>query len=218
MVRKILTIKVERVMLQFTGLLPGEHPNPNPDKPGKTNILSATLKYPTTGVPTVASTMQLNLIPGEEQTFDVSDFFASGLFKQDVIDGTILEITVIEQDTPGTFEKVLLQIFGAVFNTGLGIVTGGLSKILGAVINLGTGAVTDSLKAAGGVEKQVVGSSGKIVMNMADFTAEPLRQAIGLTVPEEISRNFFDNTGTEQTLTVAKDSNNGEIVIVVTAE
>ncbi len=214
---KLVTVKVESVMLHYTGLLPGEHPNPNPDNPDKKNVLTATLLYPRSGAPTVASVLQFDLAPDVPATPDLTDFFDSGLFKEEVLDETILEIEVVERDTSSVFEKALLQIFATLFSAGIGVATGGLDKILGAITALATGSITDSLKKAGDDQKQSVGKSEKIRLKVDELTEAPIRLAIGLTVPEDIERRFFGAGGVEETLRIPKGSPNGEVILSVTA-
>lgn len=217
MSKKLLTVKVESLKLAYTGLLPGEHPSPNPGNPNKKNALTATLLYPRSGAPTVASLMQFDLTPNVAATPNLDDFFDSGLFKEEVLDETILELEIVERDTSTVFEKALLQVFATLFGAAIGVATGGLSKILGAITGLASSTITDSLKKSGDDQKQSIGKSGKIRLKVDELRDRPQRMGIPLIVPEDIVRKFFGPGGTEQTLTVQKNSTNGEIVLQVSA-
>jgi hypothetical protein len=217
MLKKLLVVKVESVTLPFTGLLPGEQAKPAGDSEPKRNALAATLQYPRSGAPSVATVMPLDLRPGTALRRDLGDFFDSGLFKEEVQGETILEIEITESDTSSVFEKALVQAFAAVFGAGVGIATGGLSKIFGAITNLGAGAITDSIKKAGGSQKQSIGRSDKIRLRMDAIAETPVRMALGLAAPERIERSYFEGAA-QKTLTIEKGSPNGEIVLAVSAE
>jgi hypothetical protein len=209
-------VKVKNVTVQFTGLLPGEEARAAGEGCETRNALAATLLYPRSGAPSVATVMSLDLQPGVALNRDIGDFFDSGLFKEEVQGETILEIGIIERDMSSAFEKALLQIFTTVLSTGVGIATGGLTKILGAITSLGTGAITDSIKKTGDEQKQMIGKSSKIRLRMDCLTEEPLHMAVGLAVPERIERTYFER-GVQKTLTIDAGSPNGEIVLEVSA-
>jgi hypothetical protein len=216
MVKKLLIVKVESVKLPFTGMLPGEKPKPAGVGQESRNALAATLLYPRSGAPSVATVMPLDLRPREALERDLGDFFDSGLFKEEVQGETILEIEITERDVSSAFEKAMLQVFATVLSTGLGIASGGLTKILGAITSLGTSAITDSIKQAGNDQKQSIGRSEQIRLRMDELTENPIRMACGLTAPERIERQFFEG-GVQKTLTIEKGSPNGEIVLQVSA-
>ncbi|HLI85776.1 MAG TPA: hypothetical protein VKV17_17815 [Bryobacteraceae bacterium] len=216
MLKKVLIVKVESVTVPFTGLLPGEQPKPAADGQPKRNALAATLLYPRSGAPSVATVMPLDLRPQTALRRDLGDFFDSGLFKEEVQGETILEIEITESDVHSALEKALIQVFTTLLSTGLGVATGQLPQILGAVTNLGCGAITDSIKKAGDDQKQSIGKSDKIRLRMDAITETPVRMALGLTAPEKIERSYFEG-GVQKTLTIEKGAPNGEIVLEVSA-
>jgi hypothetical protein len=196
MSKKLLTVKIESILVNVNGEVPGA----KPDKTNQRNVLTATLLYPRSGAPSVASAKQFDLQPGKSpDRLDQADFFSCGLFKEEVNDETILEIAVTDRDIASNFEKGFVQVFSA---------------ILGA-------AITGGVKNAGADSSVTIGQTDKVRLKMDDLAEAPTRMTLGFTVPALIEKNFFAPGPTgdpvEQRMRIEAGSANGTITLLVSA-
>jgi hypothetical protein len=218
MSKKLLTVKIESILVNVNGEVPGA----KPDKTNQRNVLTATLLYPRSGAPSVASAKQFDLQPGKSpDRLDQADFFSCGLFKEEVNDETILEIAVTDRDIASNFEKGFVQVFSAILGAGLTAATAGTGQILGAITGLALKAITGGVKNAGADSSVTIGQTDKVRLKMDDLAEAPTRMTLGFTVPALIEKNFFAPGPTgdpvEQRMRIEAGSANGTITLLVSA-
>ncbi len=61
----------------------------------------------------------------------------SGLFKEEVLDETLLQIKVTDTDKASKTDVFVLKLLSALVGTALGVATKGLSNFLGAIAGVG---------------------------------------------------------------------------------
>jgi hypothetical protein len=220
MSKRTLWVSIESITVLVNGDVPGQSA---PTEDDKRNAVLATLTYPRSGAPTVNSGQQYNLPNNSAFQPDQTDFFTSGLFKEIVQDETILQIKITDTDRASKAEKIFLKILGALVNAGLAAATGNLTGFLGAIAGAGVDQVKTGLGTLGDDQVFVIGQTEKIRLNVDNLPTDrnnPLRMALGLTVPDDIDKPFFvlgpDGAETKH-LILPKGTPNGEIVLRVAA-
>jgi hypothetical protein len=185
--RGILRLSLKSVTVESNGDVP-EDKNPEAASKDKNNVLVASLRYPRSGAPSVASTMKMNLESGVTLAFDTSNFWESGLFKEEVDGETVLKLQVLDRDVPGKLTKLFATLFGTIFKAGLGVLTGGISNaIVGAVAALPAEAFASTFKVDG--ETFTVLGEGELALQAGGI---PPQIAIYLVAPVDVSKEYFD--------------------------
>jgi hypothetical protein len=225
MSKRILWVSIESITVRANGDVPGQDAPPGDDK---RNGVLATLIYPRSGAPTVNSGQQYNLpnyLP-DRTVFhpDQTDFFSSGLFKEIVQDETILQIKITDTDRASKAEKIFFAILGNLVNGALTAATGGLTGFFGAIAGAGVDQVKTGMRKLGDDQVYVIGQTDKIRINVDNLPTDknnPLRMALGLTVPDDVEKPYIvlGPTGQPETqyLRLPKGSANGEIVLHLAA-
>jgi hypothetical protein len=222
MSKHTLWVSIESITLLRNGDVPGQT---TPAGEEKRNAIVASLTYPRSGAPTVTSGQQYNLPENEPFRPDQADFFASGLFKEEVEDETILQIKVTDTDKIGKAEKIFLTVMGVLVNAGLTAATGGLTGFFGAIAGAGVSQVQTGMAGVTGDQVYIVGETDKIKLKMNDLPTDrnnPQRMTLGLIIPSEIDKPFFvidpeTHQPVTKRLTLAKGSPNGTITLNVAA-
>lgn len=157
----LLRVNIEKVWVKSNGDLPKkENADEHDKKAQKNNAIVATMVYPRSGAPNVISTKMVNLQNNKVKSFDLEDFWDSGLFKEEVDGETKLRIQVTDRDKISKFDKVFTTIFSALMGAGLGAVTGGISNVfLGAIANLGIKTYTGTISVGKGEKINVIGEA-----------------------------------------------------------
>lgn len=165
----LLYVSIREVNVEFNGdetaatgsrRTPAAADNPS----AQDNLIIATLQYPRPGAPVVSSTKALDLPSGRERRFDDSEFWEALLFKETVLDETVLQLVVSDRDNRSAFLKIL----GFVMSVGLGGVVGASIKgitnlVLGGIATGASTPLLGTLKTLGGKgNTQVIGETAKV--------------------------------------------------------
>jgi len=221
MSKRLLRVTIESIELAANGDVPGQK-IPSGDK---RNAVIASLDYPRSGAPSVTSAQQYNLPEKIAFSPDQNDFFACGLFKEEVQDETILQIKITDTDRSGKIEQFVLALVSELAGAVLEAATEGLTTFLGAVAAVGIDQVRSGFgKAQTGDQVFVIGATDKIRLNVDSLPADPaypLRLNLSLAVPEEVRKAYFemDSAGrpVEKEIVLPKGAQNGHIVIRLSA-
>ena len=161
--RKLLRVNIEEITVTTNGDSLLDSPSTKKEKKSpKTdnNAIVATLVYPRPGAPTVVSTKTLNLRPRVEHRFVLKDFWNSGLFKEEVLDETILKIQITDRDGKSKLAQFFLKVFSTALGTGLGPAVSGISNVfLGAIATTGLAAQTKAMAGDGKAKIIVIGEA-----------------------------------------------------------
>jgi hypothetical protein len=220
MSKRTLWVSIESITIPVNGDVPDQT---DPTGGDKRNAVLATLTYPRSGAPTVTSGQPYNLPNGTVFQPDQTDFFSSGLFKEVVQDETILQIKITDTDRASKAEKVFLAILGVLVNAALTAAIGGLTGFFGAVAGAGVSQIKTGMGKPGDDQVYVIGQTDKIRLNVDHLPTDrnnPLRMALGLTVPDDVDKPFFvlgPNGPEERHLHLPKGAVNGEIVLRLAA-
>ena len=221
MSKRTLWVSIESITVLVNGDVPGQQA---PQGDDKRNAVLATLTYPRSGAPTVNSGQQYNLPNKAAFQPDQTDFFSSGLFKEVVQDETILQIKVTDTDTASKAEKIFLAILGALVIAALPAATGGLTGFFGGIAGTGVSQINTGMGKLGDDEVYVIGATDKIHINVDQLPADknnPLRMALGMTVPDDVQKPYFtlgeNNQPVTQYLILAKGSPIGSINLLLAA-
>ena len=103
------------------------------------NLIEGTLIYPRSGTPEVSTLKKADLPSRTKVTFDTSNFWESGLFKEDIDTETQFKLSIADKDTVSKTGNWIRKILSAVIDTALG------GKVK-AITNLFQGAVASDLK------------------------------------------------------------------------
>jgi hypothetical protein len=195
MSRKLLTVVIQELVVNVNGDIPGDKPDDDPDTGLKNNALSASLRYPRSGVPQLTSTKQYDLEDGKPAILldptHPDSFFDPLLFREEVIDRTVLNLSVTDRDAASGFEKFLLGLFSTVLGAGFTAVTGGLSGILGAVTGLGIDNLKTQISGAGDESVTVIGQAAAVPLIMDDLSETGTVMPLALTVPDDVVKRGF---------------------------
>jgi hypothetical protein len=217
MSRKTLWVEIESITVFENGDVPGQQA---PGGEDKRNAVIASLTYPRSGAPSITSGQQYNLPKNAPMRPDASDFFSCGLFKEEVLEETILQVKVTDTDRVSKIEKFFAAVLAAVFGAAFGVATGGLSKFFGAIAGFGVDQVKGSIAGAGD-EVFVIGQTDKVrlhVDTLPQNPAQPLRMNLALIIPEEVRKPFFtieNGAAVQRELVLAKGMHNGNIIIAL---
>jgi hypothetical protein len=227
MSRKLLTVVISELVVNSNGDIPGDKPSDDPDTGLKNNALSASLRYPRSGAPQVTSTKQYDLLNGKPATLldpDQPDtFFDPLLFREEVIDRTVLNLNVTDRDAASGFEKFLLGVFSTVLGAGFAAVTGGLSGILGAVTGLGIDNLKNQITGAGNETMTVIGKAQPLPLVMDNLSPTPVIQTLPLIAPADVvKRGFVFDPNTHQPVLhdftlLKKGDPNGHVTLQIMA-
>lgn len=193
MSRKVLIIKVESIRVNSNG----DPADEVPGKDARNNAIIANLKYPRPGAPNITTTMPLNLTSGQELALNLDNFWESGLFKEDVLDETVLSIEVTDNDKIRKLDKFLARFVQAIMGAGLGMVTGGISNaIVGAVVNLPVAAIKGSYRIDKDNTLAVIGQASRAL----DISSIPETLELDLVAPKTIEKKYlgFKEPGSTQ--------------------
>lgn len=212
----LLRVNIEKIWVKSNGDLPKkENADEDDKKAQKNNAIVATMVYPRSGAPNVISTKMVDLQNNKVKSFNLEDFWDSGLFKEEVDGETILRIQVTDRDEISKFDKVFTTIFSALMGAGLGAVTGGISNVfLGAIANLGIETYTGTISVGKGEKINVIGETGEIKLNTNEIEEN---LTLKLTAPKTIKKKVLVFEGSkivrkEKTLVKAEQPN-GEILL-----
>src|ERR1035437_8026413 len=115
MSKKLLTVVIEELIANSNGDFPDATPSDDADQGLKNNALSASLRYPRSGAPQITSAKQYDLANGKPATLldpqHPDNFFDPLLFREEVIDRTVLNLKLTDRDAASGFEKFLLGVF-----------------------------------------------------------------------------------------------------------
>jgi hypothetical protein len=217
--KKLLTVQIESLVVFSNGDVPGALQNQ--DETNKRNVLTATLLYPRSGAPNIASVLQFNLQNHQSPAFDLGDFFKSGLFKEEVLDETILQININDRDIPGNIDKAMLKIFTTLLAAGLGVATAGIGTILGAVTGLAINTITASIGKAGEEAKVCIAQTEPVRLTMDKLTDQPLRMVLAFHIPEAIEKPYLaieNGQAVRKTMRLEKGTPNGQITLLMSAK
>ncbi len=186
MARGVLRLLVESVTVKSNGDVPGDK-NPEAKSEDKNNVLIATLRYPRSGAPSVVSALKVNLESGVSTTFDITNFWESGVFKEEVDGETILKVQVLDRDVTSRLTKFFALLFGTILKAGLGVVTGGISNaIVGAVASLPAEAFGATFEVEG--ERFYVVGEGEIALKADNI---PPQITISLKAPADLIKEYW---------------------------
>ena len=150
-------------------------------------------------------------------TFMLTDFWDSGLFKEEVDTETILRIQVTDRDERSKFDKVFTAIFSTLMGAGLGAVTGGISNVfLGAIAKLGIKKYTGTISAGGDEKIDVIGEA-EYKLKTSNI---PEKLTLKLKAPKTIKKKVLVFEGSKvvrKERTVVKKGPNGEVVLQLSA-
>jgi hypothetical protein len=190
MSKKLLTVVLEELVVDTNGDLAGERPSDDPASGARNNALTASLRYPRSGAPQIISTRQYDLVNGKPATLlDASnpdEFFDPLLFREEVLDRTVLNLKVTDRDAAAGFEKFFLAVFSTVLGAGFSVVTGGLSSVLGAVAGFGVEHMKDSICGAGNETITVIGKAAPLALVMDELSPTATRVHLALTAPIDV--------------------------------
>lgn len=226
MSKKLLTVVIEELVVRSNGDLPGDKPSDDPDKGLKNNALSASLRYPRSGAPQIASIKQYDLVNDKPAVLIDPDrpdsFFDPLLFREEVIDRTALNLKVTDRDAASGFEKFLLSIFATVLGAGFTAATSGLSGILGAVTGLGIDNIKSKISGAGDENVTVIGQIEPLQLMMDDLSPTPMRKELPLKVPDDVIKPILvrgaDTHFVRQDITLLRKGDvNGRVVLLISA-
>src|SRR5579875_2428647 len=112
MARKTLRVYLEKILLNCNGMQPPGIASPATEQAH--NLIVATLKYPRSGAPTVASVKQVRLLNGVPVSYlpAANNFWDRLLFKEDVDDETELQIHVTNHTDPSKTAEWVKQLLG----------------------------------------------------------------------------------------------------------
>ena len=217
-----MRVTIESIELFSNGDVPGQSA---PSGGEKRNAVIASLTYPRSGAPAVTSAQQFNLPEKILFSPDQTDFFACGLFKEEVQDETILEIKVTDTDRSGKIEQFVVRLLSLLGGAALGAATEGLTTFLGAIASAGVGIVRSGFPNIDPAEQVfIIGATDRIRLQVDSLPADPaqpLRMNLALMVPEEIRKPFFelDATGkpVHKEIVLPKGLHNGNIVLRLSA-
>lgn len=223
MSRKLLTVRVEELVVKSNGDFPGTRPSHDDDLGLKNNSLIAALTYPRSGAPLVLSVKQYDLENGKPASLVSSDpFFDPLLFREEVLDRSVLTLRVTNLDQAGKAAKFFLKIFSVVLGAGLGAATAGLGNVLGAVVGFGIDGLKGRVSSAGDQEVDVIGEA-RIDLDMDDWSEVPRRVSLPLVPPTTVRRRGFvldpeTHQPVQQEMTVTeKGVPNGSITLSIAA-
>jgi hypothetical protein len=227
MTKKLLTVVIKELVVNTNGDIPGSKPSDDPDSGLKNNALSASLRYPRSGAPQVTSTKQYDLENGKPAVLLDPDhpdaFFDPLLFREEVLDRTVLSLKVTDRDAASGFEKLLLGLFSAVLGGGFAAVTSGLSGILGAITGFGIDNVKNQISGAGNETVTCIGQIDAMPLAMDDIPDGGLIVPLPLTAPVDvIKRGFVIDPNTHQAVEhefdlLKKGNQNGHVTLQITA-
>ena len=217
MARRLLWVTIENIELFSNGEVPGAKLAAGEEK---RNAVIASLTYPRSGAPSVVSALQFTVPEKTAFTPDQTDFFASGLFKEEVQEETLLQIKVTDTDQASKVGIFVLTLLTSLAGAALGTATGGISKVLGAVVTAGVDRVQNGIpKLAAGDQVFVIGETPKLKLKIDTIPADsgqPLRMNLPLMVEEEVRKPYFEMDGGQavaKELVLPKGTNNGHIII-----
>jgi hypothetical protein len=219
--KRVVWVSIESITLIINGDVPGQGAPKGDDQK---NAVLATLTYPRSGAPTVSSGQQYNIPSKTPYQPDQTDFFVSGLFKEDVQDETILQIKITDTDKASKSEKIFFTILGTLVNAALTAATGNLTGFLGAIAGAGVSQIQTGMGGLGGDQVYVMGETDSVKLQVDNLPTDknnPLRMTLGLTVPDDIDKAYFTLGPTGQSVTnhlvLPKGSVNGTITLRVAA-
>jgi len=222
MSKRLLRVTIESIEVFSNGDVPGQHPPPGEEK---RNAVVASLTYPRSGAPSITSAQQFNIPAGIAFSPDQSDFFACGLFKEEVQDETILQIKVTDTVRSAKAERFVLNVLSMLAGSALGAATEGLTTFLGAIAGVGVGLVRSGFaNANSGDQVFIIGETDRIKLEVDSLPADPaqpLRMNLSLIVREEVRKPFIelDSAGqpVHKEIVLRAGSHNGNILIKLSA-
>jgi len=135
--RQMVVVKIKELKV----LSNGDHKKKPDSGDEENNAVVATLEYPRAGASEVVSTFPVNLQNKKKFTPTLSNFWKSGLFKEELVDQARLRVKITDRDEPSKFAQVFGKLFGALMGVGVG----GLNPILGAIVGVGIAEAKTSL-------------------------------------------------------------------------
>ncbi len=224
MARKLFAIRLQELVVDSNGDFPGANPSHDDDLGLKNNALIASLTYPRPGAPQVISVKQYDLENGKAATLTVDDeFFDPLLFREDVLDRTVLSVKVTNLDESGKAGKFFLKVFSVVLGAGFTAATSGLGGILGAVVGFGIDTLTGGVSGAGDQHVDVIGEA-KLNINVRNFSDKPELITLDLIAPDTITRSGFafdpqtHQAVQNQVVITTKGQRNGHVILEVSAQ
>ncbi len=212
MQRKLLFVSIDSITLNLTGEPPNVH-----DESIKHAVM-ATLIYPRSGAPTVTSALTVADLVSGDNDLSLGGFSSNGLFKEEVQDSTLLNLTVVNRQQTSDVAKFLLGLFATILGAGIGVATGGLTGVLGAVSAFGVDAIKGGIKGAGDDEVITIGSTNNIPINIAEIGPDPVTREFLLVLTDPVVKRFIDPaTGQVATLTI-NPGQNGTVRLTMRAE
>lgn len=221
MARALLRVYLESLTVTSNGDVPGDK-TPSPDDEERNNAVFATLRYPRSGAPSVASKIEADLQDGVERKFDCTDFWKSGLFKE-VVDGeTVLTIQVIDRDRVSTLDKLVLKVFGAALGAGLGVVTGGISNaVLGAIVNVPIDALLGSYAVDKDTDVAILGEAS-VPLAIGSIAGT---LTLDLVAPADVTKEYLDfkapgsgQVVRKKKILIKKGTVSGQVTLKLTTE
>ncbi|NIM13729.1 MAG: hypothetical protein GTO45_16770 [Candidatus Aminicenantes bacterium] len=152
----------------------------------------------------------------------MSDFWESGLFKEEVEGETILKIEVTDRDKISTFSKIFAKLAKALMGAGFGAISGTISNaFLGAIVNLSLSEYKESLTIDKDESIDVIGKAEKKI-DVNNIPDNPLE--LELVAPKTIEREFYAYEKDRPTKIIKdkqtllkKGQNNGKIKLHINA-
>ena len=123
MERVLLRLNLERIRVEANGDdRPGMSRQPSirsEDPDARDTIITASLEYPSPGnADPVNATKAVDLLSGEPFSFNLNNFWQSGLFKEEILDETALTIAVADRDKRSS----VIRFFRRLISGGIGSV------------------------------------------------------------------------------------------------
>lgn len=194
MSKKLLVVRIQELVVSSNGDYPGERPSRNDELGLKNNSLMASLKYPRSGAPQVVSIKQYDLVSGspahllDERTPD--EFFDNLLFREEVLDQTVLHLTITNFDATGKVVKFFLKLFSVIIGAGFTAASSGLTTVLGAVTGFGVDTMRAGVSGSGDDHVDRIGEA-RLPLSMDKLTEAPQSIRLELTAPETIIRRGY---------------------------
>ena len=227
MSKKLLTVVIEELIANSNGDFPDATPSDDADQGLKNNALSASLRYPRSGAPQITSAKQYDLANGKPATLldpqHPDNFFDPLLFREEVIDRTVLNLKLTDRDAASGFEKFLLGVFSAVLGAGFAAVTSGFSGILGAVTGFGGDSIKSQISGAGDATVTVIGQTDPLELIMDDLAGAAKQITLRLVVPADVvKQRYVQDPDTHQQVIedvtiLKKGDDNGHVTLQIAA-
>ncbi len=225
MSKKLVTIRIKELKVDVNGNFDGENFAHDDDKGLKNNALTASLKYPRSGAPSLLTVKQYDLVNKTPATLLDSEqpdpFFDPLLFREEVLDRTVLHVAVTKLDASGGASKFFLGLLATILTAGFSAVTGGLGSVLGAIAGFGVDKMTGDLTKAGDDNNTLIGVAD-LEIQVDQLPEAGQEFPLVLKVPQDVVRTRLvlgpnNHPQTQDVQLLQKGQQNGTLTLVISA-